>query len=100
MVLGLEEDILGIFGSRECVLIVILIVTLIFVVWGLLAFKNRRRYTHETRLRYRRIYFPLAFTTVLVVAYVFNYICIVLPLLAVLVFSLLWAFLDGLRDME
>jgi len=99
-ILGLEGDLLGIFRSSECVFMAVLIVVLIFVVWGLLVIKNRRRYTLETRLSYRRIYFPLAFATVLLVAYVFNYICIVLPLSTVLIFSLLWAFWDGLKDTE
>lgn len=98
--LGLEGDLLGILSSSECVFITALIVALIFVVWGLLVLKNKRRYTHEILLRYRQTYFPLAFTTALAVAYIFNYICTVLPLLAVLVFSLIWVFWGGLKDTE
>lgn len=98
--LGLEGDLLGILRSSECVFTGVLIIVLIFVVWGLLVFKNRRRYTHEIRLRYRRLYFPLAFATLLIVTYSFNYICIVLPLSVALALSLIWALFDGLRGSE
>lgn len=94
-VLGIPVDFWNSLGCVTAFLLVLIIVILLWLLWS---FKNRNKYPESTQAAYRRLYYPMSFFVVMVVAYALGHICVVFPFGVALIASVVWSIIGFLQE--